>query len=433
MQRSLLAWIDHRMIGVLRDRDGIWSFRYAPVWLEAPGNFALCPGLPLQAEEQLDGGTQRPVQWYFDNLLPEEGQRVLLANAARVDGADAFGLLGHYGAESAGSLTLLPPGAEQAEGGLRPLSDADLSARIAAMPSVPLVEGALKRMSLAGAQHKLAVVLQDSQLFEPAGRTPSTHILKPDHPHPSYAHSVVNEWFVMILARRLGLAVPRVERRYVPQPVYLIERFDRQQEAEGWRRLHSIDACQVLGLSAAYKYLEGSVGRLSELAVACRSTAVARTALFQWLVFNVLVGNTDAHLKNLSFLVSPAGFQLAPFYDLICTAVYDTPAFGQTRWPAATTMAWPLQGRARIAEIDRQCLMEAGEAMRIKPATVARLLNSLKSRIVGEAQALYAQVERENAELIAQRPELTATFAGELRCLRSILHMVIAEQVARLS
>ncbi len=149
-------------------------------------------------------------------------------------------------------------------------------------------------------------------------------------------------------------------------------------------------------------------------------------------MFNVLVGNTDAHLKNLSFLVSHAGIQLAPFYDLICTAVYDTPALGQDRWPAATTLAWPLEGRARIAEVDRQCLMEAGEAMRIKPGTVARLLDSLKDKITGEAQALYAQVERENAELIAQRPELAATLAGELRCLRTIQHVVLAEQVARL-
>ncbi|MEE4465709.1 HipA domain-containing protein, partial [Azotobacter chroococcum] len=153
------------------------------------------------------------------------------------------------------------------------------------------------------------------------------------------------------------------------------------------------------------------------------------TALLQWLVFNVLVGNTDAYLKSLSFLVSPAGIQLAPFYYLICTAVYDTLAFGQSRWPAATTLAWPLEGRARIAEIDRQCQLETGEAMRIKPATVARLMDSLKDKIAGEAQALYAQVERENAELVAQCPELAATFAGELRCLRTILHMVIAEQV----
>jgi hypothetical protein len=82
-------------------------------------------------------------------------------------------------------------------------------------------------MSLAGAQHKLAVVLQDGALFEAAGATPSTHILKPDHPDTDYHHSAINEWFVMRLAKRLGIDVPDVHRRYVPSPVYLIDRFDR--------------------------------------------------------------------------------------------------------------------------------------------------------------------------------------------------------------
>lgn len=70
--------------------------------------------------------------------------------------------------------------------------------------------------------------------------------------------------------------------------------------------------------------------------------------------------------------------------------------------------------------------------MQIKPGTVVRLLDSLRDKIAGEAQALYAQVECENAELIERRLELAATLAGELRCLRAILHVAIAEQVARL-
>jgi len=112
--------------------------------------------------------------------------------------------------------------------------------------------------------------------------------------------------------------------------------------------------------------------------------------------------------------------------------VYGTPAFGSDRWPSATTLAWPLEGWTRLAEVDRRGLAEAGEAMRIKPNTVERLLDNLRSKIVGEAHALYAQIERENAELIERRPELAATLAGELRCLRAILHVVIAEQVVRL-
>ncbi len=105
------------------------------------------------------------MQWYFDNLLPEEGQRVLLAGDAKLDAADAFGLLAWYGAESAGSLTLLmPDAATHAVEPLRPLLDDLLEIRIRQLPKAPLMHAAIKRMSLAGAQHKLSVVLQNNAL-----------------------------------------------------------------------------------------------------------------------------------------------------------------------------------------------------------------------------------------------------------------------------
>lgn len=234
--RSLRASINQTDVGTLQEVGGLWSFQYTADWLGNPLGFALSPHLPLTAEPLLDGASQRPVQWYFDNLQPEEGQRVLLAGDARLDAADAFGLLAWYGAESAGSVTLLPPdAAPQTAEPLRPLPDDALQARIRQLPKAPLTHAAIKRMSLAGGQHKLAVVLQDGALFEPAGATPSTHILKPDHPDEDYPHSVINEWFVMRLARRLGLDVPDVHRRYVPSPVYLIDRFDRIQDAQGWQ------------------------------------------------------------------------------------------------------------------------------------------------------------------------------------------------------
>src|SRR3546814_12012079 len=97
-------------------------------------------------------------------------------------------------------------------------------------------------MSLAGAQHKLAVILRDGQLLQPVGSEPSTHILKPDHPDPDYPHSAVNEWFVMRLARRMGLTVPDVSPRYVPAPLYLIDRFDRSLAPAGAHRLHALRA-----------------------------------------------------------------------------------------------------------------------------------------------------------------------------------------------
>ena len=164
--RSLRASINQAEVGTLQEVAGLWSFQYASDWLSNPQCFALSPHLPLTAEPLLDGASKRPVQWYFDNLLPEEGQRVLLAGDAELEAADAFGLLAWYGAESAGSLTLLPPEAEpQTAQPLRPLPDELLQARIRQLPKAPLTHAAVKHMSLAGAQHKLAVVLQDGALF----------------------------------------------------------------------------------------------------------------------------------------------------------------------------------------------------------------------------------------------------------------------------
>ena len=431
--RSLRASINQQEVGSLQEVAGLWSFQYTPDWLANPKGFALSPHIPLSAQPLLDGASQRPVQWYFDNLLPEEDQRVLLAKDARLDAADAFGLLAWYGAESAGSLTLLPPeAAPQTTEPLRPLPDDALQARIRQLPRAPLTHAAVKRMSLAGAQHKLAVVLQDGALFEPAGATPSTHILKPDHPDADYPHSVINEWFVMRLARRLGLVVPEVHRRYVPSPVYLIARFDRIAGEQGWQRRHAIDACQLLGLDRSFKYTQGSLESLAALANACRSPAVARSRLFGWLVFNVLVGNSDAHLKNLSFLVSHEGVQLAPFYDLLSVATYDSPAFDKSGWPAQTQLAWPILSVRHFSDIRRGLLLEAGAALNLVKGTAERLLESLRSRIVSEAEALYGEVEAENTQIAHAQPELAATMAGESRCVRAISHTVIKEMARQI-
>jgi serine/threonine-protein kinase HipA len=432
--RLLHAWINQTAVGVLQEQAGLWGFEYAPAWLADPQRHHLSPSIPLSAQPLLDGASRRPVQWYFDNLLPEEGQRALLAGDAAIDVADAFGLLSWYGAESAGSLTLLPPDApRQTDEPLRPLADASLEARIRSMPKAPLTHTAVKRMSLAGAQHKLAVVQQDGALFEPVGATPSTHILKPDHPDEDYPHSVINEWFVMRLAQRLGLDVPAVHRRYVPSPVYLIDRFDRHREAAVWQRRHVIDGCQLLGLDRSFKYSQGSLDTLAALANACRSPAVARSRLFVWLVFNALVGNSDAHLKNLSFLVSHEGVQLAPFYDLLSVSTYDTVAFGKSGWSDNAQLAWPILGVRHFSAIHRPLMLDAGAALGLAKGTADRLLERMRIRAVPEAEQLLLDVEAENDVLVRDRPELSATMAGEIRCLRAIVHTVLKDMTRRLA
>lgn len=434
MERSLNVWINQALVGVLRESNGLWAFCYSGQWLADPIAHPLCPLLPLQAEEHVDGATTRPVQWYFDNLLPEETQRQLIAKAAGAAIEDAFALLEHFGAESAGSLILLSPGQEPELGSTLELPNAELSRRILAMPKVPLAEQAAKKMSLAGAQHKVAIIYRDDRLLEPIGSEPSTHILKPDHPGDAWPHTVINEWFVMKLAKRVGLSVPTVYRLYVPEPVYLIERFDRVRVEDcGWGRRHCIDACQLNGLSREFKYSAGSMECITDLANQCRPAALAKLNLFQWLIFNVLVGNEDAHLKNLSFLMSARNVYLSPFYDLLCTAVYGTAAYDGTQWPQHANMAWPIIGTRRLHEITGQLLISAGETMGIKPTTARDNIHKLVANVGIEAPKLLDEVIQQNEQLLHERPELNATLGGEVRLLRAVNAIVISEMTTQIS
>lgn len=416
--RRLDVWLDSQKVGELREQGNLWALRYEPSW-QASG-FDLSPALPRAEGEIVDGASLRPVQWFFDNLLPEEGSRRLLAQGAQLDPADAFGLLQHYGPESAGALTLLAPHQALPEPGLAPLPDETLSARIRALPRLPLSKGAPKRMSLAGAQHKLAVVLHQDRLWEPVGGAASTHLLKPDHERvDEYPHTAANEWFCMQLAAACGLPVPAVELRQVPEPVYLVRRFDRVGDGLDARRLYALDACQVLSLDAVFKYREATAERLAELVSMCRRPAVTRLGLLRWQLFNLLVGNGDAHLKNLSFLLKPdsGGMELAPHYDLLSTAVYRAPAWGDAG------LVIPM-GAARVfGDVRRDDVVAFGDALGVPEQTTLRQLERIAGGMRDRARSLVEAYEA---------GEHGRPLAGEARLLRQITWGVVEERLRQL-
>jgi serine/threonine-protein kinase HipA len=170
--RTLEAFLNEQRVGTLSEGEDLWRFEYDMQWARASDAYDLSPRLARSELVHTDGGTDRPVQWYFDNLLPEEEQRDVVAKEAKINGEDAFGLLEYLGAESAGSLVLLPPGAARQPQGLKSLSDADLSARINNLSRASLSSGAPKRMSAAGTQYKLLVVYRGGALYEPVGSEP---------------------------------------------------------------------------------------------------------------------------------------------------------------------------------------------------------------------------------------------------------------------
>ncbi len=176
---------------------------------------------------------------------------------------------------------------------------------------------------------------------------------------PAYPASVINEYLMLRLAARLGLDAPAVVRRYVPEPVYIIERFDRHVNDTGrTQRRHIIDACQLLNKPRGFKNRSANLQTLAECVDRCRDMASARLQLYRWLLFNVLVANDDNHLKNISFMVSAEGISLAPPDDMLSTSVYRAVAFADSfaTWPAVEMMI-PLPGATQFGQVTRDAML----------------------------------------------------------------------------
>ncbi len=274
---------------------------------------------------------------FFDGLLPEEAARLRLARRLRLDANDVFGLLREIGRDCAGALSLIPEDLAPSNGdlgGIAWLGERQLAEKINELGERPLAvePGQNIRISLAGAQDKMAVVAQGKRIGLPRGLVPSTHILKPasreeERGKPRFPALVTNEAFCLTLAGLVGIRVPTLSIRTIARErALLIERYDRTRVDDRVRRLHQEDFCQALGVRTLQKYeADGGPGvdRYLELVRRWSSDAANDVdQLIDRIGFNYLVGNADAHAKNFSLLYSDDGIRLAPAYDILSTHQY---------------------------------------------------------------------------------------------------------------
>jgi serine/threonine-protein kinase HipA len=339
---TLNVWAGEALVGVLGhdSQANRFSFDYAAQWRQAEGRFPLSPLLPLQrpAGETPEQHSAQ-VRQFFENLLPEGEALDHAAQTAGTTRSNLVGLLIAIGKETAGALrvTLADDHASPTAGEteqMREITPAQLSERIRERENIPFsVWDGKVRLSIAGYQDKIAVYEREGRWYlVEGGRLASTEIVKPVPMRKQLATLPANEHLCMQLARRVGLEAAQTRLVHVPEPVLMVRRFDRVETEAGVRRLHIVDGCQALGLAVSMKYeraygdtaevahlREGaSLPKLFSLVDQSPLPAVDRLGLLRWAIFQVLIGNTDAHGKNVSFFCDGRGLRLAPAYDLVC-------------------------------------------------------------------------------------------------------------------
>ena len=324
MSNELNVYLLGNKVGRLSlDAERRFVFAYDKDWLNSSSAVPLSLNLPLQSKPYTDQQA-RP---FFANLLPESDLRRALARKLGLSEQNDFALLEAVGGECAGAVSLLPDEAAlPSEGGYQILSDDDLNDLVDELPARPMLAGEQGiRLSLAGAQNKLPVHFDGQHIGVPHGNAPSSHILKPPILH--YQHTVENEYFCMCLAERVGLSVPNMSLLHKRKSLYLIERYDRRWISDdAIERIHQEDFCQALGIPPDQKYEKEGGPSLKQCFTLLRDHSTFPVqdvrASLDWVIFNYLIGNADAHAKNISLLLLQGGPRLAPFYDLMCTAVY---------------------------------------------------------------------------------------------------------------
>ncbi len=416
MSKTLDVYLYRHLVGCLiQDEHGLMVFDYAENWLENPNAIPLSCSLPLRKERF----SFKECRGFFTGVLPEESKREVIARIFGISARNDFAMLEQIGGECAGAVTFIPTGQllPERDEHYREVSNQELAEVLRTLPTRPLLAGEEGvRLSLAGAQDKIAVRMDGDRISIPLGDSPSTHILKPDIER--FQGVVFNEALCMQLAASIGLPTANVQTRSVEGIDYLlIERYDRvvHMTSDGQaklQRLHQEDFCQALGIPSEMKYQSEGGPSLKQCFSLLREVSSAPVIDLQHLldavIFNLLIGNHDAHAKNFSFLYGDGtsverGTRLAPLYDLISTVYYPE---------LSKKMAMKIGGEYAADKIfPRHFERLAEEAALAKPMVKKRipevaesLIHSLSSLTTEESVAKgVTQTIQKQAELVLER------------------------------
>ncbi len=407
---NLIVYLNAERVGSLQqDYSGLLQFSYDRTWLEKPSAIPLSRSLPLQSQ-RFSGKKTRP---FFAGILPEDEPREKIAEILGISDTNDFAMLERIGGECAGAVSLLPEGVaptcpENTQH--RELTQPELQQIIAELPGRPLMVGTNGlRLSLAGAQDKLPVIVHNKGICLPVGNTPSTHILKPEPDR--FPGLAVNEIFCMTLAQTVGLNAANTEYRPIGRKsCILVQRYDRVTDEKGrTTRLHQEDFCQALGFPPERKYQTEGGPMLSDCISLLKdwsTTPVLDVPNFiNGLIFNVLIGNADAHGKNYSLLYSGGERRLSPYYDLV------------------STLAWP--------DLSKNLAMKIGGCESINAFTIGDWKKMAKKSGLGWPM-IRERMEENCHSILNGLGKVQAQTREYGESIVALLHETIGDRVARM-
>ncbi len=387
MNESLYVYYEDMEVGtLLPDAKRRLSFTYSESWLaNANHRFPVSKSMPLGTETYTS-----VAHAYFTNLLPEGGLRNFVCGQLRISPENDYELIKRIGGDCAGALRILR---EEDDVSLddpcyEPLTDLSSAEHIT---SGILQRHPEIRLSLAGAQYKLPIYLEQEKLYLPCKHAPSSHILK--FANRDYRRLPEVEFLVTRLAQAIHLDVVDLSLyAYGKQQMASIsQRYDRLLDNNRLRRLHQEDFCQVLGIPAGMKYQNEGGPSLVDCIEIIRQysddVVLDTHKLVRWMVFNVLVGNCDFHGKNLSFLYHDEKSRLAPFYDLVATINYKS---------VSLKMAMSIGKEEVIHNVNRTHWTAQAKAMGISPKMLLDSVAEMSEQIISDIESVFSDFDNIN-------------------------------------
>ncbi len=338
-------------------------FRYSGEYISSPNAKAISIGLPIKA----DAFSPRETKNFFEGLLPEGFHRRSVAQWLHVHEDDYLSILSGLGDECLGAIRVLSRDRKSENSSYSLMSGEQMAdfAREGTLKSAEILTKT--HLSLAGASGKTGLYYDEDsdQWFLPMGEAPSTHIVK--QCHLRLEEIVANEQLCLMTAAKLGIEVPDSfiinTGDSSREALFATKRYDRMidpsaEEISGKKRpyrLHQEDFAQAMGIASADKYEPEGKNYLKNsfrlLMLNSADPIADQTKLWDIFIYDYLVGNTDNHIKNISLLYSfnLDSVRLAPAYDLISTAVYES---------STRDMAMSVAGIYSLDEINRDSFKE---------------------------------------------------------------------------